>query len=381
MGRTVILGAGFGGISVATELRRLVGDRHEIVLVDRRELFMMGLRKLWAIVGIGSLEDGRRSRERLASHGIRFVREEIRSIDPVARRVETERSTLDADHLVVALGAVPRPDLVEGLTEHGHNVWSEEGVPGLREAIESFEGGRIAIVIAGVPYTCPPAPYECAMLLDDHLRERGVRDRTELTVATVQPMLLPNAGQEGSAWLAEQLEARGIPFRTGCKIRQIEADRVVLEDGDLPFDLLIGVPPHRTPEVVRASGLTGDGPWIAVDPRTFETGHPAVFAVGDVTRIELANGLPFPKAGVTAEVAGMHVAATLAADILGQPPPPPFDGHGYCFLETGKTTAARIDGEFFATPVPRVSIGDISTAHADDKHRFESERLARWFGS
>ncbi len=156
-----------------------------------------------------------------------------------------------------------------------------------RARAAGLERGRILILIAGVPYTCPPGPYECAMLLDDHLRERGIRDDVEIAVATVQPMLLPNAG------------------------------RVVLEDGDLPFDVLVGVPPHRVSDVVGTSALAGKGGWIAVDPATLGTGYAGVWAIGDVTRIELANGLPFPKAGVTAEAAGLRVAAAIAAEVLG----------------------------------------------------------------
>lgn len=380
MARTVILGAGFGGIAAATELRRSSGADHEVVLVDRREHFTMGLRKLWEVVGIGTLEAGRRSRAKLADPGIRFVHEEIRSIDPSARRVVTESQTMDADYLVVALGAVPRPSLLPGLVEHGHNVWSESGVPALRDAVARFEGGRVVVLIAGAPYACPPAPFECAMLLDEHFRDRGIRDRAEMTVATFQPLLLPNAGKDGSDWLAKQLQSRGIAFRTGLEISRIEASRVVLEDGEIPFDLLVGVPPHCVPEIVTSSGLGGEGGWVAVDPETLETGFSGVYAVGDVTRIVLANGLPFPKAGMTAEAEGTHVAAALSARVRGEAPPRPFDGRGHCFLEMGKRLAARIDGEFFAKPAPRVSIGDVSAVHADDKHRFESERLARWFG-
>jgi sulfide:quinone oxidoreductase len=381
MKRTLILGAGFGGITTATELRRLLGDGHEIVLIDRREHFLMGLRKLWALVGIGSLADGKRSRKKLSEHGIEFLQQQIRAIDPVERRVSTDGGTLDGDYLVVALGAEQRPDLVPGLVEHGHDVWNPEGVPALQKALADFESGRLAVVIAGVPYTCPPAPYECTMLLDDHLRERGLRDQTDLSVTTLQPLLLPNAGREGSAWLAEQLTARGIAFQTGRKTQQVEAGRVLFDDGELAFDLLIGVPPHRPPAVVKESGLCGEGEWIKVDPGTLATDAPGVFAIGDVTQIKLANGLPLPKAGVMAEAEGKRVAAAIAAEVRGEEKPAAFDGRGFCFIETGKDAAALVEGEFFAKPEPKVALKEISKVHAEEKRRFESERLARWFGS
>ena len=82
------------------------------------------------------------------------------------------------------------------------------------------------------------------MLLDEHLRERGVRDRTQITVSTFQPMLLPNAGRAGSDWLAGQLSSRGIEFLTGRKIDRVEPGRAVFDDGkQLEADILIGTPP------------------------------------------------------------------------------------------------------------------------------------------
>jgi sulfide:quinone oxidoreductase len=380
MAGTLILGGGFGGIAVATELRRRLGEGHEITLVDRGEQFHMGLRKLWDLVGMGSLGEGSRPRAALDRHGVRFLAREVTAIEAAGRRVVTDEGSLEADYLVVALGARSRPDLVPGLAEHAHSVWDAEGVPRLRAALERLDHGRIAVLISGVPYPCPPAPYECAMLLDDHLRERGLRDEVRLSVATLQPMLLPNAGKKGSAWLAEQLTARGIDFQVGRKIERFEPGRAVFTDGELAADLMIAVPPHRAPAVVERSGLLGEGQWIRVDAATLETEHAGVFAIGDVTGIKLANGLPLPKAGIMAELQGQRVAAAIAADVRGEPPPPEFDGRGFCFMETGKTTAALIQGEFFATPEPRVELAASSLENARRKHEFEAVRLARWFG-
>ncbi|HZA89326.1 MAG TPA: FAD-dependent oxidoreductase, partial [Solirubrobacterales bacterium] len=283
MARTLILGAGFGGLTVATELRRLLGEGHEVVLVDRRERFFMGLRKLWEVVGIGTMDEGSRPRELLAERGIRFRQGRVTAIDPGQRAASIEGETVDADHLVIALGAEPRSDLVPGLGEHGFDAWARPSIPRLRDALEAFDGGRLAIVIAGVPYKCPPAPYELTMLLDEWLRERGLRDRTELSVSTMQPILLPNAGKEGSAWIGEQLASRGIGHAAGRKVKRVEEERVVFAEGELEFDLLIGVPPHRPPAVVEDSGLTGEFGWIGVDQETLETGRDGVFAIGDVT--------------------------------------------------------------------------------------------------
>lgn len=380
MKRTVILGAGFGGIKVAHELQRRLGGEHDIVLVDRRRHFLMGLRKLWALVDHGSVAEGSRSRTLLNDRGIRFLQRNVTAIDPAERRIVTEQESLDADYMVVALGAEPRADLVPGLAEQAHNAWSLDAVPALGQALGAFDGGRIAIVIAGGPYKCPPAPYECAMLLDDHLRERGVRDRTELLVTTFQPMLLPNAGKDGSVWLGEQLDERGITWQVGQRVQRVEPGKVVYQDGDLEANILIGVPPHRPPAVVQESGLTGDGEWVPVDRGTFATPHPGVYAIGDLTQIELANGLPLPKAGLFAERQGERVALDIVADVRGGPPPAPFDGQGYCFIETGKSEATLVQGEFYAEPEPKVVLAGVSTDNAAAKRRFEAERLEEWFG-
>lgn len=378
MTRTLILGGGFGGISVATELRRLVGDDHEIVLVDRGERFAMGLRKLWELVGQATIVDGSRPREALAAHGVRVVRAEIDAIDPAARAATVGGETIEADHLVLALGAVSRPDIVPGLVEHGHDVWSTGGVPGAAEALDELDRGRVLVLVAGAPYPCPPAPFECVMHVDEYLRARGIRDRTKVAVATIQPMLLPNAGADGSAWMADQLAARDISFEVGAKIERVDEESVVLTDGELPFTLLIAVPPHRAPEVVRASGLTAESGWVAVNERTFATEWPGVHAVGDVTQILLANGLPLPKAGVIAELEGSLVARAIAE--AGESRGLSFDGVASCYVEMGSEVAARVDADWYATPAPVVSIAEPSSAYAEEKRQFERERLERWFG-
>lgn len=380
MKRTLILGAGFGGITVAHELRKKLGDEHEVVVIDSRPQFMMGLRKPWAVVGLDSMDGGRRNRALLKDAGIRFEQREITKIDPATRSVDAGSERFDGDTLVVALGAEPRPDLVAGLADHAHDLYEAESIPALADAVARFDGGTIRILVAGTPYKCPPAPFETAMLLDEHLRERGLRERTTLAVSTVQPLLLPNAGKEGSAWLGAQLDSRGIAWRTGCKVARVEASRIVFEDGEEAFDLLIGVPPHRPPAVVKGTGLEGEGPWVAVDPSTLRTKFENVFAIGDVTQIKLANGLPLPKAGLFAELEGLQVAAAIAANARHAPPPPPFDGNGYCFIEMGRAAAARVEGAFYAKPEPRIAVAEVSPQNTAEKRLFEAERLERWFG-
>jgi sulfide:quinone oxidoreductase len=379
MSKILILGAGFGGLSTATELAGSLDGTHEIILIDRADNFSMGLRKAWALFGMGTIADGTRSRRSLRQPAIRFMRGEIESVDPNARTASVDGQTLSGDYLVIALGAQARPDLVPGLSEHGHNAWDRNRISGLKDALERFAGGRIAVVIAGAPYPCPPAPYELAMLLGEWLEARGRRERTQLSVTTLQPLLLPAAGKMGSDWLAAQLSARRITFAAGRTVERVEPNAVVFRDGALEFDILIAVPPHRVPAVVKSSGLTGDGDWIDVNPQTLATRFENVFAIGDVTQIRLANGLMLPKAGLIAELEGRAVAAAIANELKGTQAPAAFDGRAYCFLETGISAVSLIDGNFYTRPEPQVAVREPSPASAQAKREFERERLARWF--
>ena len=381
MTKTLVLGGGFGGITVATEVKRNLGPAHDVVLVDREPAFSMGLRKLWELVGHAWIADGSRSRDVLSEHGIEVILGEIESIDPEGRAAQVDGKRIKADHLVVALGAEPRPDLVPGLADHGHDVWSARSIPAASAALGEFDGGQIVVLVSGAPYSCPPAPFECAMLVDEHLRARGIRDRSEIAVATIQPMLMPNAGEAGSLWMAEQLAERGITFEVGRSVTHVGPGIVEFDEGERAFDLLFAVPPHRAPRVVRQSGLTGSSGWIEVDRTSFRTAHEQVFAIGDVTAIPLANGLPLPKAGVIAELAGLRVADAITAAVAGREVESTFDGVASCFVELGTGLAGRMDGEFYAEPAPRFTFAEPSAENAAAKRAFESERLARWFGS
>jgi sulfide:quinone oxidoreductase len=194
-------------------------------------------------------------------------------------------------------------------------------------------------------------------------------------------MLMPNAGRDGSEWMGGQLAERAIAYRLGAKTERVEPGLVVLAEGELPFDLLIAVPPHRPPAVVAESGLTAGHGWIAVDAGTLATAHEGVYAVGDVTLIPLPNGLPLPKAGVMAELQGTRVARAIAAELRGEEPPAPFDGSGFCPIELGSGSAALVEGHWYAEPEPVVTITGPSAAHAAEKAAFETEHLERWFGS
>ena len=375
--RVLILGGGFGGIATAVALRAHLDPGDEIVLVERRPTFVMGLRKNWAVLEPNALTEGERPLALLADRGIRLVTGTVGAIQPAERAAEVDGTRWDADALVVALGAERDPDRVPGFRERAIDVYDLTQGDRARAAVQAFTGGRLVIGIFGAPYPCPPAPFELAMLIDERLLTRGIRDAIE--VFSPLPLSLPILGQAGCGSFESRLEGAGIDFLREHQATAVDDGAVVFGETRRPFDVLLGVPPHRAPTVVAASGLTGGGPWIKVDPRTLETGWAGVYAIGDVTSLSLANGQMLPKAGAFAQAQGEVVAARIASSLGGGQPTATFAGDGACFLETGGGMAAMVTGGFLADP-PAVRLTDPSPEHFAAKHAFERERLVAWFG-
>ncbi len=302
----------------------------------------------------------------------------IDAIRPDAREAEVGGRSITADALVVALGAERDPGRVPGFREHAIDVYDEAANETGAAAIDAFTGGRVVIGIFGVPYPCPPGPYELALLLGERLAARGVPGG--IFVFTPQAGSLPVLGDAGCAAFDGRLANEGITLRTKTNATAVEPGVVVAADTRIPFDLLLGVPPHRVPEVVTAAGLAEPGAWVKVDPATLETRFPGVYAIGDVTAIPLASGMPLPKAGVFAHAQGEVVAARIADQLAGRAPTATFDGHGMCFLETGHGRATMVRGNFYASP-PDVALAEATEEHLAAKHAFETDRLAAWFGA
>ena len=378
MHRVLVLGGGFGGIATAVALRSHLEPADEVVLVERRPSFVMGLRKNWGLVGASTLADGERPLAALGERGIEVVTGTIDAIRADAREAQVDGRTITADALVVALGAERDPGRVPGFREHAIDVYDEAANERGAAAIDAFTGGRVVIGIFGVPYPCPPGPYELALLLSERLAARGVPGG--IFVFTPQAGSLPVLGDAGCAAFDGRLANEGITLRPKTNATAVESGAVVAADTRIPFDLLLGVPPHRVPEVVSAAGLAEPGAWVKVDPQTLETRYPGVYAIGDVTAIPLASGMPLPKAGVFAHAQGDVAAARIADQLAGRTPTATFDGHGMCFLETGHGRATMVRGNFYASP-PDVALAEATEEHLAAKHAFESDRLAAWFGA
>jgi sulfide:quinone oxidoreductase len=240
--------------------------------------------------------------------------------------------------------------------------------------LPTFSQGRAIVGVCGAPFKCPPAPSEAALLLHDYLSARGVRDDCEISFVIPFGSPVPPSPDTSRALVAAFAE-RDIEFVPGRRVSSLDPARrvAVLEDGsEMPYDLFLGVPKHRAPDVVAASGMTEDG-YVPVNPKTLETRFPGVYAVGDVATIGV------PKAGVFAEGAARVVAASLIAGLRGGEQPGAYDGLGSCYIEFGGGRVGRVDVDFLSGPKPTGTFHEPSVALVTEKHHFGSSRRARWF--
>lgn len=373
--RVLVLGAGFGGLELATTLSERLGGEVEVTLIDKGEGFVFGFAKLDVLFGRSSVEQVRLPYADFAKPGVRLLRETVTAIDPEARSVTTDAGTHGADYLVVALGADYDLDATPGLAEGGNEFYSVAGAERLAALLPDFSSGRAVIGVCGAPFKCPPAPSEAALLLDDYLSTRGLREQCEISILMPLPSPVPPSPQTSEV-LLEEFAKRKISFHPGARIASLDPERrvAVLADGaEHPYDLFLGVPKHRAPDVVIASGMTIDG-YIPVSHETLETEYPGVYAVGDVTTVGV------PKAGVFAEGAARVAAASLLARIASGEQPDPYDGRGSCYIEFGAGRVGRVDVDFLSGPKPTGSFHEPSLELGAEKEHFGSSRSARWFG-
>jgi sulfide:quinone oxidoreductase len=375
--RVVVLGAGFGGLELTTILSEALGDDIDILLIDKSDTFVFGFSKLDIMFGRRMPAEVRHRYSDIVKPGVRFLQSTVRSIGPAARRVVTDDGTFEADVLVVALGADLDPAATPGLVEGGNEFYTVAGAFALRDVLPRFEQGPAIIGVTGKSFKCPPAPSEAALLLHDYLTARGRRETTGISVVMPFGTPIPPSPDTSQAILAA-FAARGIRFVKDSLVKALDPGRkvAVLSDGDeMPYELFLGVPVHRVPQVVVESGLAADAyGWVPVSKKTLETNFPGVYAVGDV------NGVGTPKAGVFAEGAARVVAAAIIAQLRGGPSPEAYKGTGSCYVEFGQDQVGRVDVDFLSGPKPTGTFQEPSEALVAEKADFGSSRVQRWFG-
>jgi sulfide:quinone oxidoreductase len=374
--RIVVLGAGFGGLELSTILSEKIGDRLDLTLIDKNDSFYFGFSKFDVIFGHKAPGDVKLYYSNILKPGVKFIRDTITSIDPTTKIVTTEHGTYEADVLVIALGADYDITATPGLEKGGNEFYTFAGAERLRDELPSFNEGKVIVGVCSAPFKCPPAPSEAALLMHDYLTKRGIRNDCEISI--VMPFGLPiPPSPDTSKALLKAFAERNIKYIPKHLVRIIDPARhvAILDDGtEMPYDLFLGVPKHRVPEVVEKSGMTVNG-WIHVDKTNLKTQYPHVYAIGDV------NGVGTPKAGVFAEGAAKVAAESIIAEFTNGEQPAPYNGNGICYVEFGNGQVGKVNVDFFSGPSP---IGYYTEASADlieEKHHFGSSRKARWFGT
>ncbi len=372
----MILGAGFAGLELATRLSETLADEVRTTLIDQNETFSFGFSKLDVLFGRKTASDIRLPYGDISHEGVEFRRERVTSIDPRRRQVTTDGGAYDADILVVALGADYDYAATPGFAEGGVEYYSVAGAERMRDVVTDFDSGRILIGILGHPFKCPPAPFEGALLLHDHFVARGIRDAVEIRVAGPMSAPVPIT-QELSQSILDPLTERGIEYVANQHLTALDTNKneVHVDGGaNIPYDLFVGIPVHRAPDVVEQAGLAVNG-WVPVEKTNLATRFPDVYAVGDIT------ALPMAKAGAFAEAAARVVADDIAARLHGTELGHPYEGAGTCYLEFGGGQVGKVEANFLGGPKPTARLVGPTSELAADKAAFASTRRARWFGS
>ncbi len=374
----LVLGGGFGGLSAANEIRTsLPSSKARITVVDKKDWFMVGFAKLWIMNGTRTFEDSIGSLNNLKKKQINFLKDKILEIDLENKNVKTSTKNLSYDFLIISLGAVLAPEKIPGLVENGMNLYDHNQVAEIHDKLIQMKSGNIAIAIMGMPYKCPPAPFEAALLVDSMLRNSGTRNSIQIHFYSPAPITLPAAGPEVSQQILELINSEKIVFHNLCKTVSVEKNKLVFENNHANFDLLLAVPPHVAPEIIYDSGLAKEGGFIPIS-RDCKTPFENVYAIGDVTILPVGEKMAVPKAGIFAEGEGLTVAQNIIAKINSEEDSILFDGKGGCFIESGRDTASLIEVDMFSESKPKTGITKSTKEHLDKKIQFEKERIEKW---
>ena len=374
----VILGGGFGGLSSANELRNtLSSSQVKITVIDKKDWFMIGFAKLWIINGTRTFENSIGSLNELLKKEIDFIKEEILEINSQNKIIKTESQNIKFDFLIISTGVVLAPQKIPGLVENGFNLYDHNQLLEIRDKLESIESGKIAISIMGMPYKCPPAPFEASLLIDSMLRKRGVRDSVQIDFYSPAPITLPAAGPEVSKKILELVNSEKITFHDSCKIKSVESKKLIFENSEADFDILLAIPPHIAPKIIYDSDFAKEPGFIPID-RDCKTSFENIFAIGDVTVLAVGEKFAVPKAGIFAEGEGITVAKNIISKIQLKKEIELFDGQGGCFIESGKDTAAVLEVDMFSNSKPSTNLSELTSDNLSKKKEFEKERLSKW---
>lgn len=376
----IVLGGGVGGIIAANELSSRLGINHKIILIEKNEEHSFAPSYLWLMSGDRKKEQVKVPLKSLLKKNVEVVNATVSEIIPADMKIKAEQNEYRFDYLIIALGADLSPEKIEGWDESIHTFYTYDGALKLNEALENFHGGKVAVVVASMPYKCPGAPYEGAMLIEHFFTSKGFRDKVEIDLFTPESQPLPVAGPELGDAVKSILDKKGILFHSKMQLDSVDTklkQLVFNEKKPFEYDLLVVVPPHLAPEVIRKSDLANANGWINVDASSLQTKYENVFAIGDITSIHLPGRwvpekpMMLPKAGVFAHLQAEVVAKNIVNKIKNIEPGEKFCADGYCMLEAGEDLAGFAYGDFFGEPHPQVHLKQIGKKWHIGKVLFE----------
>ena len=358
MKRVLVLGGGVGGTLTANLVSRklkkqIAAGEVEVTVVDStgQHVYQPGF--MYIAMGGESAKNLTRPERSLLDSRVNLVVATATKIDVEGQVVELDNGDqLHYDQLVLATGCRIMPERIEHFAEEAHHFYSAQAAAKLRKALDAFTGGKVIVGIAGMPYKCPPAPLEVTFLVESELRDRGLRDKTEMHYCS--PIGRAFTIESVSEMATPILEEKGIELHTFFNVDEIDPGAKLvksLEGEDLPYDLLILVPPHAGAQLVIDAGLaSAPGGWLPTDRHTLKVGDRAnVFALGDAT------DLPLSKAGSTAHFEAPVVAEQVAAAIEGRVPSgkhASYEGKVVCFFEVGDGKGTLLQFDYDHPPKP-----------------------------
>lgn len=387
MNRTtiVILGGGVGGIVTANHLAKLIPRENEIVLIEKNKDHSFAASYLWLMVNKRTPRQITSPLRELVDKRVNILFEEVKQVDIENKTISTGKSKINFNFLVIALGAELDKTHFDKQQYGVHNFFTYEGARKLNDELQNFGGGNVSIVISSLPYKCPGAPYEGAMLIADFLKCQKFQNKVTVNLYTPEPQPLPVAGPELGNSVKEIMISKGIGFHPQNRLTTVNYSerKIEFESGSsVKYDLLVLIPSHKAPEVVIKSGLVDESGWIHVNKDTLETKHNNVFAIGDVTSITIPGRwqpdkpMKLPKAGVFAHSQAFTISEIIASRILNKESKEIFCGDGFCMLEVGEDLAGFAYGDFYGSPHPDVKLKRLGKIWHWGKVLFEKWWLA-----
>ena len=357
MKRVIVVGGGIAGTIVANRMARMMpeelerGDA-EIVVLDKNEKHTYQPGQALVPFNVQDPMELISPERELLDHRIKFLhgqKGEVSKIDPANHSVTTADGVSHSyDYLVIATGSHLRWDEVPGYRDAVYSPWEYESALKLREALDQFSGGTVVINVAKLPHKCPVAPMEIALMLDDYLKRRGIRDKTEIIYTYLVPGFF--VIMTTNDVMIKIFQERGIKIISPFNVTNVNAKDKVMESQEgekIKFDLAIGVPPHTGADVIGKSGIGDKRNWIPTDKFTLRMkDHSNVFVIGDTTDI------PISKAGSTADFESYVIANNVTNEIRGNGLKKTYDGSVFCYIATGLDSGTYIRFNYAAPPVP-----------------------------